>query len=140
MSHSISSTCTGCTACINICPVKAITGSRNNLHVIDATICIDCGACGKICPFQAVEDQNGSICRAIKRSLWLKPSIAEDRCISCGVCLEICPTGALDFNEQLNHRMHAIAYLKEPINCIACSFCENACPVAAIIMKELVLA
>jgi electron transport complex protein RnfB len=135
MSHSISQTCTGCTACINICPVKAITGQRHSLHVIDAAICIDCGACGRLCPFQAVDDQYGTTCRAVKRSQWLKPVIAEDKCISCGVCLEICPTGALDFND-LNQRPHAIAYLKEPANCIGCMFCESACPVAAISMVE----
>jgi Na+-translocating ferredoxin:NAD+ oxidoreductase subunit B len=136
MSHNITSSCNGCTACVNICPVKAITGERKSVHTIDAGICIDCGACGRICPFQAVEDQAGATCRAIKRALWLKPVITEDKCISCGVCLEICPTGALDFDEPVDQRLHVIAYLKEPVNCIGCSFCEEACPVVAIAMAE----
>jgi electron transport complex protein RnfB len=136
MSHRITSSCTGCTACVNICPVKAITGERKTLHVIDATICIDCGACGRICPSQAVEDQDGILSRAIKKALWLKPVIAKDKCISCGVCLEICPTGALDFDEPHDQWVHVIAYLKEPVNCIGCSFCEEACPVVAIAMTE----
>jgi electron transport complex protein RnfB len=116
--------------------VKAITGERKSLHVIDAAVCIDCGACGRLCPFQAIVDSNGTTCRVIKRLFWLKPVIEEDKCISCGVCLEICPTAALDFNEQLGQRVHVIAWLKEPFNCIGCSFCETACPVVAIAMTE----
>ena len=70
MSHTILIKCTGCTACLKICPVEAITGQRKTLHVIDPDICIDCGACGRICPADAVLDQHGKLVPMLKRSQW----------------------------------------------------------------------
>ena len=140
MSYSITSICTGCTACVNICPVNAITGERKSLHVIDTGICIDCGACGRICPSQAVHDTKGELCQMLKPIQWLRPLVDPDKCISCGVCLQACPVGVLDFEVELDQREHAIAWLEDPVNCIGCAFCEAACPVAAISMKAAVSA
>ena len=46
--------CTGCSACMNICPKKAITMKRDNegfLHPeINQNKCINCGICKKTCP------------------------------------------------------------------------------------------
>jgi len=46
--------CTGCTACINICPVNAITMEIDNegfkYPAIDQNKCINCGLCKKTCP------------------------------------------------------------------------------------------
>ncbi|MEI8130951.1 MAG: NADH-ubiquinone oxidoreductase-F iron-sulfur binding region domain-containing protein, partial [Leptolinea sp.] len=47
--------CTGCTVCARNCPVKAISGERRQLHVIDPDICISCGICAQVCNFNAVE-------------------------------------------------------------------------------------
>lgn len=134
MSHTILTNCTGCTACLKICPVEAITGQRKTLHVIDPAVCIDCGACGRICPVEAVQDQHGKMVPMIKRSQWLKPAVSEKKCISCGICLEVCPTSVLDFAELKPDQVRAVAYLKDAKNCIGCSFCEIACPVEAIEM------
>ena len=46
-------TCTGCEACVETCPVDAITMS-DDLAVIDADECIDCGACVDACPVDAI--------------------------------------------------------------------------------------
>ena len=138
MSHTISTACTGCTACLKICPVAAITGQRKALHIIDPQVCIDCGACGRICPVDAIYDQHSRQCRMVKRSMWLKPQVMAKVCISCGVCLEVCPTGVLDFTAEVNTSGRAIAYLRDAKNCIGCSFCQTACPVEAIVMKMLV--
>jgi ferredoxin len=138
MSHSITSACTGCTACVKICPVNAITGERKSQHVIDAGICIDCRACGRICPSQAVHDQKGELYQMLKRTQWPIPLIDPDKCISCGVCLQACPTGVLDLEAEAGFGVHTAAWLKDPVNCISCAFCETACPVVAIVMGELV--
>lgn len=46
--------CTGCTACMNICPKKAITMQEDKdgfkYPVIDKEKCINCGLCVKTCP------------------------------------------------------------------------------------------
>ena len=134
MSYQIIETCTGCTACIKVCPVFAIQGVRNELHIIDPKTCVDCGACGRICPSAAVLDQNGSLSSMVKRSLWMQPIVTNEKCVSCGVCLQVCPTGVLEYAERVDHQVHLIPYLKDEKNCIGCSFCEIACPTEAIHM------
>lgn len=50
----IADKCTGCTVCAKICPSKAITGERKQLHVIDQDLCIKCGSCFVKCKFEAI--------------------------------------------------------------------------------------
>jgi len=46
--------CTGCGACLKLCPQKAIQGETKKLHTIDLAKCIRCGICRDACPFEAV--------------------------------------------------------------------------------------
>jgi NADH-quinone oxidoreductase subunit F len=46
--------CTGCAACVRVCPTGAITGEKKQAHLLDPDICIKCGACYEKCRFDAV--------------------------------------------------------------------------------------
>lgn len=56
--------CTGCGACKDICPVRAIdlvADSEGFLYPLtDAVKCIQCGKCDKICPVQAERKNSGN--------------------------------------------------------------------------------
>ena len=67
MPYTIIETCCGCTACTKRCPTDAITGSRNEIHIIDPALCIDCGACGVVCPPESILDEIGEVCRTFPR-------------------------------------------------------------------------
>jgi len=53
--------CQACLLCLRNCPVDAITGGKNLVHVIDQSKCTKCGACLEVCParFGAVVKLSG---------------------------------------------------------------------------------
>jgi NADH:ubiquinone oxidoreductase subunit F (NADH-binding)/(2Fe-2S) ferredoxin/ferredoxin len=53
--------CKACMICLRQCPVEAITGGRNLIHVIDQEKCTKCGTCFEVCPprFGAVKRLSG---------------------------------------------------------------------------------
>jgi F420-non-reducing hydrogenase iron-sulfur subunit len=53
--------CQACMICAKRCPVEAIGGGKNLIHVIDQEKCIKCGTCFEVCPpkFRAVTEIAG---------------------------------------------------------------------------------
>ena len=53
--------CRACMICLRKCPVEAIEGGKNRIHVIDQEKCIKCGTCFEVCPsrFDAVKKISG---------------------------------------------------------------------------------
>ena len=53
--------CQACIICLRECPVGAITGDKNIVHVIDQDKCTKCGTCLEVCPprFAAVAKLSG---------------------------------------------------------------------------------
>jgi ferredoxin len=45
-------TCTACGACVEACPVDAITMPEK--AIVDAEICTECGVCVDECPVDAI--------------------------------------------------------------------------------------
>jgi coenzyme F420-reducing hydrogenase delta subunit/Fe-S-cluster-containing hydrogenase component 2 len=54
--------CQACMICLRKCPVEAIAGGKNQIHVIDQEKCIKCGSCFDACPprFGAVSKISGA--------------------------------------------------------------------------------
>ena len=52
MAYVINEDCIACGACIDECPVEAI--SEGDIYVIDPEICSDCGDCVDCCPSDAI--------------------------------------------------------------------------------------
>jgi F420-non-reducing hydrogenase iron-sulfur subunit len=53
--------CQACMICARRCPVEAIVGAKNRIHVIEQDKCIKCGTCLEVCPprFGAVREISG---------------------------------------------------------------------------------
>ena len=52
MPYKITADCISCGACVEECPVSAISEGEGQ-YVIDAETCISCGACAGACPVGA---------------------------------------------------------------------------------------
>ncbi len=52
MAYSIGEECIGCGACVDACPVGAIS-MDDAKATISADACIDCGSCAATCPVEA---------------------------------------------------------------------------------------
>ena len=52
MAHKVTDECVACGACVDTCPVGAIT--MEDKAVVDAASCVDCGACEGACPTGAI--------------------------------------------------------------------------------------
>ena len=53
--------CQACMICARRCPVEAIVGAKDQIHVIEQDKCIKCGTCFEVCPprFGAVREISG---------------------------------------------------------------------------------
>ncbi|HNX01308.1 MAG TPA: [Fe-Fe] hydrogenase large subunit C-terminal domain-containing protein [Candidatus Cloacimonadota bacterium] len=58
--HIVSDLCTGCTACVRVCPTEAIR-VRHGKAEIDPQRCIDCGQCVTSCSFHAIVPRSDSL-------------------------------------------------------------------------------
>ena len=136
MSYSISEVCTGCTVCAKLCPVFAVSGSKDSRHIVNEKRCVGCGVCGRVCAKGAVVDGAGKKCAPIKRALWPKPAINAKACSACSICVNDCTPGALRISlPQFRGDICAHAELAQPQKCVGCAICESHCPMGAISME-----
>ncbi len=53
--YRILAACSGCTVCVQVCPVNAIEARPYHTHEIVDSLCTRCGVCVPACPEQAIE-------------------------------------------------------------------------------------
>ncbi|MFZ2956467.1 MAG: 4Fe-4S dicluster domain-containing protein [Candidatus Ozemobacteraceae bacterium] len=78
--------CNQCGACIEVCPVKALSRNKLGVVMIDKKACIGCFMCVGFCPTLSMRRATGS----------REPF----KCISCGACVKACPSKALSIAEK----------------------------------------
>jgi len=61
--------CAGCGACIEVCPVEAISLNLQGKAQIDSEECIECGSCVRQCPNQAIQIVKKTLSPLVKRDL-----------------------------------------------------------------------
>ena len=76
--------CTGCGACVSVCPKAAITMQMDEegflYPAVDGALCVGCDLCGKYCPTEATFYDKQ------KKELIFR----YENCIGCGQCVSKC--------------------------------------------------
>lgn len=88
------SVCNQCGACMDVCPVKALTRNKNGTVMLNKATCVGCFMCVGFCPTSVMRRADGQ----------REPF----KCVSCGACVKACPHGALTMAEAATPAEKAI--------------------------------
>ena len=93
--------CMHCTesACVDVCPTKALYHHEMGFVAYDKSKCSGCGYCVEACPFDIPRSSSGAI-TGIRHAN--KCTLCQDRVTNDEkpACVKTCPTGALTFGER----------------------------------------
>jgi electron transport complex protein RnfB len=134
MAHKILDDCTGCGACINVCPVSAITGGPGETHKINELRCVDCSVCGMSCPVGCVVDNDGNIVPMTPPENRAKPLLSKRLCALCMLCVDLCRIKAFHVQRPIPQGKMPSEVLYDETKCVGCGLCAKECPVNAITM------
>jgi len=77
--------CTQIGACIDVCPVNALTRAKNGVVLLNKKQCVGCLACVGFCPSLAM--------------FYHADYVEPFKCVACGKCVDACPEGVLSIEE-----------------------------------------
>jgi electron transport complex protein RnfB len=130
LAHVDRERCTGCGACVEVCPKRIIDlmPATELVYVrcsnplkgkavksVCSAGCIGCTKCARTCPFEAIQMDRGLA------------KIDPAKCVSCGLCATVCPTANID---DLVETRYLVGI--DPGTCTGCTRCTEVCPVDAI--------
>jgi carbon-monoxide dehydrogenase iron sulfur subunit len=83
--HYVITVCNQLGACVDVCPVKALSRNKKGIVIRNKKLCVGCYACVGFCPNLAMFNH---------------PDLTEPfKCVACGKCADECPEGALSIIE-----------------------------------------
>ncbi|MEZ4395021.1 MAG: 4Fe-4S binding protein [Polyangiales bacterium] len=133
MSFQITDKCSGCAACVQMCPAGAIQGDPWTLYEIDPARCVDCGACGVVCREEAVRDARGETFSLFEAPRGRRAFVDLSRCVGCGWCVDTCVFDALRVVSAPVEGAEALTFVAvNPARCTACEVCVLECGDAAV--------
>ncbi len=121
--------CLGFGDCKKVCPVDAITMSKENLPVVDKEKCIACGKCVLECPRNLFIILSKKInyhinCNSKDKGAIVR-KVCQVGCIACSLCVKKCPVQAISM-------VNNVAVIDQA-KCTSCGECIKVCPTKTII-------
>lgn len=135
--------CTGCGACVAVCPTNALQGAglASGVRGIFSPVLApavgfcekECNACTRACPTGAIRYvalHDKPYAKVGTATIDKNACIAWSRGLSCLVCDEVCPYGAVDLVAR-----QGFAVMVPEVDagvCTGCGCCEHHCPVKPV--------
>jgi Na+-translocating ferredoxin:NAD+ oxidoreductase subunit B len=97
--------CMGFGSCVSACKFDALSMGANGLPVVDRNKCTGCGACVRICPKHLFELHPDTTMIYLACSSHEKGKTVKDACsvgcIGCGICAKVTPDNAIQMKDNL---------------------------------------
>lgn len=84
-------------ACVSVCPVAALTKTKEGPVVYDKSVCLGCRYCMMACPFGVPTFEWDSNMPRIRKCILCAPRVKEGKSTGCA---EACPTEATIFGDR----------------------------------------
>ncbi len=121
--------CTGCDACIDICPTSILKKARGGYPIVDFSNneCTFCGDCAAVCKPRALQNNEFNPPWTLTASV--NSSCLSSAGVACRVCGERCDARAITFRLAVGGKATPLI---ESSRCTGCGACVAPCPVDAV--------